>query len=426
MTLGPNGRLALKIAGTMVLGFMTFIYAIHATFPYDRVKDKFVDALSSKYDVSVGSVERGWLPGAFTMKNVILRTRPSKAGEVPKIIKIDELDIDVGVLSLIGGKMDIDIEARMGPGKISGTITVQKGRVRASLASKALPLSDVPGLASVIGMPMGGRGNVTARLDLPNNDWRKASARLTIECPACTVGGEGAFFKPKNTNARTEGFVGQGVPVPLLNIANLSAQWTIEKGKIKTDRFIFQSPHLQLELEFEATVEKDLSKSKVDSACLRYRGTEELKTLSEKFYDALELTGGPLGPDDQRHLKLVGTLGAFKALPRLCGPGQADGADVAGGGGGGVGTHSRPTLNNVPVTADNPEGAIQPAMPTTPPDAMPSPQPDDVKAVEPLGVEPPPTGPPIDAQPPAEIKLEEAPPENTAEPPPPQPPPENE
>jgi type II secretion system protein N len=351
---GPRARKVLKYVGYVVLGLVTFVYALHLTFPYDRLKDKGIESLSNKYDVSVGSVERGWLPGQFSLVKVILRTRPTKPGEIAKIIAIDRLDLDVSVLSILGGKVDVDVDARLGPGSIRGNVQVSKSRLVVAMASKNLSLSDVPGLAGIIGMPMGGRGNVTANIDLPGGDWRKATAKLSIECPSGTVGGEGAFFKPKNTTARTEGFVGKGVPVPLIAITNLSAQWTIAKGKIKTDKFSFLSPHIKLELDFEATVEKELTKSKVDSACLRYRGTDELKTLDIKFYDALELSGGPLKDDDLRHLKLIGTLGSFRAQAKPCDgtPGaEGTGNDVAGDGR----SRTRPNLSNVPA-ADTASG----------------------------------------------------------------------
>ena len=320
--IGPRARKVLIVVGYVFAGLFAFIYAFHLTFPYDRLKDKGVEALSSKYDVSVGGVERGWLPGSFSLTRVQLRTRPEKAGEVPKLIFIDRIDVDVALLSVIGGAVDVDVDATMGPGRITGTFTIGKDQLKASVKSRNLPLSDVPGLASIIGMPMGGRGDVTARLDLPRNDWSRATARLAIKCPGCTVGGEGAFFKPRTTT-RTSAFVGEGVPVPLLAITNLEADWSIAAGKITTNKFLFVSPHLAVELEFSATIDKELKNARVENACLRYRGSAELKELDENFYNALELTGGPLGADEMRHLKLVGTLSKFKALGRECG-GAAD------------------------------------------------------------------------------------------------------
>lgn len=391
--IGPRGQKALKIAGYVLAGLISFVYALHLTFPYHRLKDKGVEWLSKSYDVQVGGVERGWMPGDFSLTKVQLRTRPSKPGEVPKLILIDRLDIDVAVLSVVFGSVDVELDAKIGPGRITGELELDKSSVQASLHSRNLPLSDVPGLDSIIGMPMGGRGNVNARIHLPGNDWRRASARLTIDCPMCTVGGEGAFFKPRNTTSRTAAFAGEGVAVPELTITSLRADWSIEKGKIKTNKFEFLSPHLAVQLDFEADVAKSITDSKIDSGCLRYRGTDELKKLDEKFYNALELTGGPLGGDDLRHLKLVGTLGKFKALGKECGAGAGEGEDAVGADTGRP--RPRPNLDAVPEPGTGAEPAattgtldVQPAAGSdaapagAPGDAMPTPKVDDVRKLE--------------------------------------------
>jgi len=353
--LGPRTRKALKIAGYVLLGLFSFVYALHLTFPYKRLKDKGAEALASKYDVTVQDVERGWLPGDFSLINVKLATRPTKPGEVPKIIKIDRLDVEVGVLSALTGGVDIGIEAKIGAGYLGGQVTVESGLVSIDLASSNLPLSEVPGLDSVIGMPASGPGRVVAQLELPNNDWRKASGRIAVDCSGCTFGGPGAFFKPKNQASRAAQWAGEGVPVPRLMVSKLSAEWTIGKGKIATKKWVFESPHLQAMLDWEATLEKDIKQARIDNACLRYRGTDDLKKLDEKFYNALELTGGPLGSDNLRHLKLVGTLGSFKALGKECGPGGGA-EEVAGDR-----PRGRPTLDAVPTG----EAAVEAGSPAT-------------------------------------------------------------
>ena len=59
-----------------------FVFALQLTFPYERVKDK-VDrgAVAEKYDVPIGDVERGWMPGRVYFKAVSVRTRPTKPDE---------------------------------------------------------------------------------------------------------------------------------------------------------------------------------------------------------------------------------------------------------------------------------------------------------------------------------------------------------
>lgn len=439
MNVGPRARKALRILGYVVAALVTFVYSVHLAFPYNRLADRAKDALKSRYDVTIKRVERGWLPGDFSLVGVKLITRPTKPTEAPKIISIDRIDIDVGVLSMISGSVDVDLDAKLGAGHIAGTVNLSKGRLRASVSSKNLPLSDVPGLASIIGMPMAGGGNVKLNLDLPGNDWRKATARFAIDCPHCTVGGEGAYFKPRNANSRNAAFVDKGVAVPTLAIDSLSAEWRIEGGKITTPKFMFTSPHLSMALDFEAKIGATLSASTVTNGCIRYRGTDALKALDEKFYNALELTGGPVGPDDQRHLKLVGTLGTFRAVAKICGVDQGTGdtggdpTSGAGDGGGRV----RPDLGAVPAEGTLPTvtGTVDtkgpPDAQPAPPDAQPTPQKDDVRMGPPTGENGAPLGaakideatnptPPPTEQPPPPIEGEIEPAPAPEGPPPPE------
>jgi type II secretion system protein N len=390
---GPRARRVLVIAGYVLAGLLSFAYALHLTFPYERVKDRAVDALASKYDVVVGGVERGWLPGSFALTMVQLRTRPENPGDPSRLIVIDRLEIDVGLLSAISGSVAVDLDARLGPGRIQGTVRIGRDRLRATLRSRDLPLSDVPGLDSIIGMPMGGRGNLAVQIDLPKNDWRLATGRLAIDCPRCSLGGEGAVFKPKNQTANRNawanaGWASEGVPVPEIALTSLQAEWVLDKGAILQRRWDFASPHLRVELDFEAELTRSLTDSRIRTGCLRYRGSDELRQLDEKFYNALELTGGPLGPDDLRHLDLAGTLGKFRAFGRFCGPGGGDGDGGAGPVLGGDRPRTRPSLDHVVTPEDETApttGVIEPlAEPAAPPaDAMPAPRVDDVRPLEP-------------------------------------------
>ena len=53
----------LRWVGYPLLATLTFVFAAHFTFPYQRLRDRIVDALSSEMDVSIGDIGPGWLPG---------------------------------------------------------------------------------------------------------------------------------------------------------------------------------------------------------------------------------------------------------------------------------------------------------------------------------------------------------------------------
>ena len=76
--LSARTRRILRIAGLVVLGLVTFVFALQATFPINRVKDKIVEALSEKYDVQIGEIDRGILPGRVYLKQVSLRLMGSQ------------------------------------------------------------------------------------------------------------------------------------------------------------------------------------------------------------------------------------------------------------------------------------------------------------------------------------------------------------
>ena len=98
-----GARLALRYVGFVVLGLVTFVFALQLTFPYDRVKDKLVEALSDKYEVTIGGVERGFMPGRMYFNDVTLRTRPTKSDEIVTTFFIEKLEVDLGILALLRG-----------------------------------------------------------------------------------------------------------------------------------------------------------------------------------------------------------------------------------------------------------------------------------------------------------------------------------
>ena len=121
---GPRTRRVLRVAGFVLLFLVTFVFALQWTFPFDRVRDKVVEVLSAKYEVEINGVERGLIPGRVYFKAVTLRTRTTKADDVPTTFYIERLQVDVGLFALIGGKASVDIDAKIGPGHITGNIAL--------------------------------------------------------------------------------------------------------------------------------------------------------------------------------------------------------------------------------------------------------------------------------------------------------------
>ena len=161
--LGPRTRKIVRYVGLGFFALVVFVFALQMTFPYKRVKDKLVEALSEKYEVTIGSVDRGFMPGRVYFKAVTLRTRPSKPEEVVTTFFIKQLELDAGVLSLLGGTISMDMEAQIGAGTLEGSIAIAKfgrGDIDVQFVGTALP-GDLLPMRAVLGLPMTGiRGNV--------------------------------------------------------------------------------------------------------------------------------------------------------------------------------------------------------------------------------------------------------------------------
>jgi hypothetical protein len=107
------GRLGLYI----VLAFITFIFALQMTAPYDRAIHKGIEAVSESFDITYKDIDRGWVPGRVYINLLQIRTRPTKADEQPLIFTFNRVKVDVGLLALLGKNVSIDLDAEIGAGR---------------------------------------------------------------------------------------------------------------------------------------------------------------------------------------------------------------------------------------------------------------------------------------------------------------------
>src|SRR2546423_11670874 len=109
--LGPRSRQILRYTLIALLGLVTFVFAIQMSLPVERARDKIVESLSPSYDVTIGGVERGFIPGRVYFKSIQLRTRPSKPDEPVTSFYIEKLRVDVGLIAALRGNLSIDLDA---------------------------------------------------------------------------------------------------------------------------------------------------------------------------------------------------------------------------------------------------------------------------------------------------------------------------
>ncbi|MCE9577649.1 MAG: type II secretion system protein GspN [Deltaproteobacteria bacterium] len=422
--LSPRMKRILRWVGYPLLALVSFVFALQLTFPYDRVAARMKEALMAKYDVTIGEVDRGFWPGTMTISSIGLTPRPTKAGEQPATLLFSDVHVGVGLLGLLGGTAGIHIDAELGHGEISGTVALSSSTTTLSLVIDDVNAETVPGLAGVVGLPVGGKLDGEVSLELPKGDARQAEGKVDIGCKAnCTIGDGVAKIYPKGKTAASAAWGKEGMTVAKLLLHDWSAEMTLVKGKLDITKFEFHSDDGEIFVDFHAQIQKVLKDSPV-TGCIKFKASEVLKKREPKFGNGLDITGAPLGPDNYYYVKLAGTLGDVKRQPFIC---SLDGSEVPGqktqtsvdstGHFGG-----RPRITPTP-TADEPVRPT-PTVPPPPPPPIPAPTP----AVG-SGTEPPPPGAGSagSGAAPAPQQFERmAPPPNGEAPPPPPPPPPGE
>lgn len=337
-TLTEKHKKILKWVGYPLFAIVTFVFALHYTFPYERVKERVIDALSEDYDVDIQGVEPGFFPGSVEFKGIMLMSRPEKEGDEVTRIFIDKVELDIGLLALLGGTTDIDINAKIANGSVSGNIAVSKGSLKIDLETKKLPLGQVPGLASAIGLPMDGGLDADFELKLPKGragyEWKEADGRIKISCPGCTVGDGVDKISPtartssSRTAKRRAAFASGGITVPRLDLGNLSAEVEISKGKGVIKEFNAQSGDGELYINAELKLARKFKDSTLPG-CMRFKVDESMATrgddVSKNFANIQQVMGVPRDADGFSNVRMVGKISALRWKPaKKCTIGGAD------------------------------------------------------------------------------------------------------
>jgi type II secretion system protein N len=341
--LGPRTRKIARIAGYILLALVSFVFALQLTFPYDRVKAKAIEALSSKYDVSIRAVEPGFVPGRVYFKDMMLKTRPAKAGDDVTVFVIKELKVDLGILALLGSKASINIDATIGSGHIAGTVAFPfNGRgLSLDLEGSDLPSALLP-MRDLIGLPMSGKIDFGIDLELPSEklktgkigpNWQKAEGMFSFDCTSgCTFGDGKTKLKPKLQNARQQAFAEGGIEFGKINVDTMTARVDIKDGHLELTKFDTKSQDGEIHVDFDLTLAPVLDDSLV-AGCLRFKGSESLAKREPKTHAALTTTGANIGPDGLFHIRLDGKFQKMGRKAQACGPaikgGNGNGEDFS-------------------------------------------------------------------------------------------------
>ncbi len=318
MTLSQRQKFLLRLLGYPLLGLVVFVLTLQLTFPYQRAVEKAGEALRGQFDLQVGDVSRGLLPGNVSLENVILKSVPKSEGDVPTVVLIDRLDVSLGLLALIGQTVSVDVNALIDGGEIQANVALSQGEVEAEVAAKSLPLESIPGLPGAVGLPMKGGLNANVELRILEERWDQATGFLLFSCPSCTVGDGVAKIKPQAGSSRRRRssaiFAAEGLTVPELNLGDFQGEITIEDGRANIASLGAQSPDGDLEIHGQIDVGQSWNEAKFDQACMKFRLSDDLKRREAKFGNMPLLLGAPVQDDGYSNLQMRGRLSAMRMV----------------------------------------------------------------------------------------------------------------
>ena len=318
MTLSPRVRAILRYLGYVVLALVTFVFALHLTFPYERVRDKALDALAAKYDVTIVGVERSWVPGRFALTGVTLRSRPSVAGQPVTTMYFKRIEIDLAFAPLVSGKVSIGLDIATGNGHIRGSVTQAKQEVTYAFDLSKVPLTMIPGVSDAVGLPMSGNADGRVRLKLLRGDWSKANGSFLLECKSgCTVGDGVAKIYPKGRRPGDEVWTKDGIAVPALRIARFKLAIDVVKGEAKKKTFELGSLDGEADVDIDIKLARNLSESTV-TGCLKYKCSKELYDREPKLRSQCDFGSPVIDEKGMHHVKLLGKLSNVRRIGAMC------------------------------------------------------------------------------------------------------------
>ena len=156
----------------------TFVIGVQLVFPYARIVDRVVGVLSADHDVRIDRLERGWLPGRFTLHGVHIATR----GGEPFALTFDRIDVNLELGALLTGRIASQVDARGEHGRLRGRADQGSGGVNVDLVATDVPLAHLTG-----GTPVAGEPELRLRLHLESGALSAVRGEVNIACDDCVL-----------------------------------------------------------------------------------------------------------------------------------------------------------------------------------------------------------------------------------------------
>ena len=290
-------------AGMMAgFGFLVFAIVFYVTLPYVRFKDQLAGLVASAgYDMEAKQAGPS-LGGGMTLKEVTLVSPATATSKATRIL-IDKATLSVSLLSRIFGTQAYGVSAAVFGGDIGGTFKTSKDDTSVKARASEIDLAEIPWVKNATNLPLAGKFDLKADLDLPKQRPSEAKGTLSWTCTSCALGdGKAKLIIASNP------LLAEGLGLPKIRLGDFAGKIVIDKGVGRLQNVQIKSQDIELSVEGEIHLAQPLAASHVD-LYIRFKLSDSLLRSSEKLRTIMDFTA-QLGkrPDGFLGFRATGTF----------------------------------------------------------------------------------------------------------------------
>jgi type II secretion system protein N len=251
------------------------------TFPYDMLKERIVASYNDEQRETSGLRELqiesigGYFLTGVRMHGVTLLSGTPEVGKQPTKLSLDDVAVRYAILPAIFGGSRLDFNVRAFGGEARGSLGSRGDDRSLDVTINEMELGKVPPLAGILGVPIDGKLEGTARLKFPDGKMTKASGPIALEAKSFAVG---------DGKAKIQG----ALALPRVDVGPLVLAADAKDGSLRLTKFSASGKDLDVQGEGRVSLRDDLAESLMDLQ-VRFR-------INETYRGKNDVTKSLFGP----------------------------------------------------------------------------------------------------------------------------------
>ncbi len=273
------------------------------------------EAAKHGYRVTIGDISV-WPWGSVKLHDVKLFFTPARAQQPPPTYFLPKVSIDIGLLALLRGRIDVEIDTERDEGGFWGRYKAGQESSAFSVLIDNVPLADLPRIPQDLQAPLQGYFRLQAELEIPRDEaknrdrFSQANGHVELACAGCRVGdGETKLYIPNSQS------LSSGVTMPEIDLGTITGKLEVKEGVATfTEPMETESPDLKMHLSGDVRLRDNVGTSNL-KLVFRVELSEALQARSEQLRFLVQ-TADPRtileAPEKGLGYRIEGPIGSHK------------------------------------------------------------------------------------------------------------------